>query len=131
MTTTLLSGAEDFVSLVVGSATSLISALGTVAKDLRIAGPIALGIIHTDVEWLGMVLVFIGTILAVPLVRVLHSFVDDAAGVFTSWKANRNAAVRAADAFRLPTKVKQFFVKPLLVGGAACPALTPRCSSLV
>ena len=26
---------------------------------------------------------------------------------------------------------KEGFVKPLLVGGAACPALTPRCSSLV
>jgi hypothetical protein len=78
-------------------------------------GPIALGIIHSDVEWLGMLLVFIGLILIAPFVRVFHSFIDDAASVFGSWKSNRSAAVNAADAFNVPTKIKQFIVKPILV----------------
>jgi hypothetical protein len=115
MAQVLLSAGTSVVNLVIGASDALVGALATAAQGLRVVAPIALGIIHSDVEWLGMVLIFLGTILAVPLFNVLHSFIDDASGFFVSWKANRTAAVNAADGIHAPVKIRQFFIKPLLV----------------
>jgi hypothetical protein len=111
----VLNVGTDAVSLVLAAPGHLVAAVGTAGTYLARAGPTAYWLLHGEVEWLFVIVVFLATIVSVPFVRVLHSLVDDASGFFDSWKSNRIAAVHAAEAFRAPVKVRQFIVKPLLV----------------